>query len=111
MRAREALDALAEASAPALRHTLPVQTLVYLATLAAPIPCGVDAARAAAAAAAGLPARWIPLLEMPVGVSRARQRQSVAARMFAAFAPLATQVALLRNGRGVAAADAPRPGG
>ena len=52
----------------------------------------------------GLPPGWVPLLEMPSGVGRRRQQQTVAAKVFAAFAPLALHVAALRNGKGAIAA-------
>ena len=97
----EAAAALREAEQH--RHTLPGQMLVYLASLEAPAALGDQGATASAA---GLPLGWVPLLEMPVGAGRRRQQQTVAARVFAAFAPLTLHVAALRNGKGAVAAAA-----
>ena len=91
----QALAALEEARLHL--HTLPGQSLVYLAALGMPVASG---GVQAAADAAGLPQSWIPLLEMPQGTGRWRQRQTVAARVLSAFAPLAVHVAALRNGKG-----------
>jgi hypothetical protein len=43
---------------------------------------------------------------MPQGAGRWRQRQTVAAKVISAFAPLAVHVAALRNGKGLVAAAA-----
>jgi hypothetical protein len=82
-------------------HTLPGQSLVYLATLGMPVAIGDVTA---IAKGAGLPPSWVPLLEVPMGVSRSRQQQTVAARVLGAFASLALHVSELRNGKGAVAA-------
>ena len=96
-----AVTALTEAKRREVRHTLPVMSLSYLAALGVPMATGDVPA---AAKAAGIPLGWVPLLEIPVGVGRRRQQNTVAARVLAAFAPLALHVAALRNNRGEVAA-------
>ena len=87
------------------RHSLPGQ-MVYLASLEAPAALGDQSATATAA---GLLLGWVALLEMPVGVGRRRQQQTVAARVFEAFAPLTLHAAALRNGKGHGGRQPPRP--